>query len=431
MPLLILTGGAIYNEKPIVVDPGPQPDPDPSLPAYFRYGTRLSEGSPSVDVELAMSFLPLGPIRSQYSWTTAVGNTTPNENYNWSRMDTQSSNFYSRGMKILGVIGRVPSWATSVGAAGNYYPDLYKNYFYNFCRNIAARYKTQVEAWEVLNEPNLRGWTAAQVGEILIGASAAIKTGNPDAIVIGGGPLRTFYNTTGSIDRNGWGTFFDNPQVRAAMDAASFHQYQRPYTCDGGDHPNGNLDVIFQNNQDFAAQHNFTKPMWITEAGWPTSTEGISGEVPEDVQARELVKYGVICALFPKISRWHQFQVKGYVTPGIEEGGMGLTRPDGSKKPSWYTLSTLFSIFDEDLLQAQRITQPSNDTWVIKYWRKNRRQGFVYWVATGANKVIQLTGVPSQVRLVSPLGVQSIVSTSDYKINITATRDPQFIELWW
>lgn len=435
--LLILSGGAIWNEppgKPVDPDPvGPQPEPDPDLTPYFRYGSRL-QTTGTAQFDIANDLYNGLPIRTAWGWRGCVG-SVPTKTYTWGGLDAKAANAASRGIKLLGVLSQGPAWASSNGG-GNYYPDLYPEYFYDFCGKAAARFKGVVDAFEIYNEPNLRSWTGAQVTQIFIGAATAIRAANPNAIICGGCPSVPFYTSrnAASIQPSAWAAFFENTQVRSLMDVASYHQYQRPFTIDDHDHPLGNLDTIIQNNQNFCSLHGWNGDCWITEGGYPTSTYGLSGEVTEAEQARGLVKYCIVVAMFQKLTRFYQFQLLGYNTPGpppIEEGGQGITRPDGTKKPAFGALKSLFTLFDADLLKAQRITFPGNaNCWVVKYWRKNQRQGYAYWTSRGTQDIL-FDNAPSQVRKMSFQGVRSIVNTSDNKITLTAGVDPQYVEYWW
>lgn len=431
--LLVLSGGAIWNEPPGgPPDPpptGPQPDPDPPGTPYFRFGTRSNNVSPSNFTTIA-SLHPSVYLRTAWGW----GGTEPtqNANYQWGNLDTKAANAAAKGIRLLGVLSQAPAWATGGAGAGNKYPVGFQQDFYDFCAAAADRYRNTVEAWEIMNEPNLNNWTGPQVQEILIGASNAIHDVNPDAIVCGGCPSVPFFTSrnAGSIQPAAWSTLFNNAQARAAMDVATYHYYVRPFMPESGN-PTGGLHEVLQTQQDWCDDRSFSKPLWITEAGYPAPpTEGLNAEVSEEDQARFSVRYSIICTLYPRTARYYQFQIFGSSTPGIEEGGMGLIRPNGTFKPAWFAVQTCWGIFDHTLIKAERVAHANPNVWIVKFWRQGQKQGYAIWITSGTASVT-LSNLPSQVRKTDLLGTQTLVSTSNNQLVVTATIDPQYVEGWW
>ncbi|MCL5998724.1 MAG: beta-galactosidase [Chloroflexi bacterium] len=115
--------------------------------------------------------------------------------YDWSRADDTVFLTGHFGLKLLIRLDRDPWWdrsyADGQGIASGPPKDL--SHFTSFCGVIAARYRGKVAAYQVWNEPNLaREWggrppDAAAYVEMLRGCYIAIKSADPNALVISAG----------------------------------------------------------------------------------------------------------------------------------------------------------------------------------------------------------------------------------------------------
>jgi hypothetical protein len=115
--------------------------------------------------------------------------------YDWSRADDTVFLAGHFGLKLLIRLDRDPWWDRSYpdgkGIASGPPKDL--SNFTNFCGVIGARYQGKVAAYQVWNEPNLaREWggrapNAAEYVEMLKGCYIAIKSADPNALVISAG----------------------------------------------------------------------------------------------------------------------------------------------------------------------------------------------------------------------------------------------------
>jgi hypothetical protein len=115
--------------------------------------------------------------------------------YDWSRADQVVFLVHHFDLKLLMRLDRDPYWERTYedgkGIASGPPRDM-RNYA-NFCGVIAARYRGQVAAYQVWNEPNLaREWggqppDAAAYVEMLRQCYIAIKAADPAALVISAG----------------------------------------------------------------------------------------------------------------------------------------------------------------------------------------------------------------------------------------------------
>lgn len=117
--------------------------------------------------------------------------------YDWSRADTVVSLVNHFNLKLLARLDRDPHWDRTYvddgsGRIASGPPGDLRN-FADFCGVIATRYRRQVAAYQVWNEPNLaREWGGRapdplEYVKMLRGCYIAIKQADPDALVISAG----------------------------------------------------------------------------------------------------------------------------------------------------------------------------------------------------------------------------------------------------
>lgn len=136
-------------------------------------------------------------IKQTFAWETIEG--AGKGQYNWTIADQVVSHASESGLKVLARLSSDPQlqnfWAGK--------PPANADHFADFAFAVASRYNCQpgavgcIQAFQVWNEPNLgREWgfnrpNPAQYVEFLRKAYAAIKRGNPNAIVISAGMAPT------------------------------------------------------------------------------------------------------------------------------------------------------------------------------------------------------------------------------------------------
>ena len=111
--------------------------------------------------------------------------------YEWTLADDVVRRVAKRNLKLLVRIDRQPFWSQPTGTAPleNAPPANFDD-FGSFCHVLAERYKGQIAAYQVWNEPNLsREWgnqppNPAQYVELLKVCYLGIKTADPNALVI-------------------------------------------------------------------------------------------------------------------------------------------------------------------------------------------------------------------------------------------------------
>ncbi|MDZ7884391.1 MAG: cellulase family glycosylhydrolase [Mycobacterium sp.] len=202
------------------------------------------------------------------------------QDLDWAKLDQIVQEVDRRGLGILGVLQWSPDWATD-GTTGSGHPTDVQD-FADFAAAVAERYRDEITAYEVWNEPNASFfWNPidpAEYTNLLKAAYTSLKAVNPDITVVGAVVSATLT----------WGDTTMNPvDFVAAMyeagadgffDAISFH----PYNFDTKFSEQDDLDwrelmPLFQVQKIRELMDQHLAPgeeqlkIWISEYGLPTS----------------------------------------------------------------------------------------------------------------------------------------------------------------
>jgi hypothetical protein len=271
--------------------------------------------------------------------------------WRWEAADAVVRPHHRAGHRVLAILSTAPEWAGS-NARGTRPPEA-QALWSEYVARVAERYRGQVDAYEVWNEPDRRdeghgvGWDRAPgehptYAEYLRAAALAIREHAPGAKVVA--------PALGSDPRPESADFLrrleeaELPGGRAAdfIDVVSVHGNAR------GDE--GSDAVWSRIDQQLAvlverAPSLRDKPVWITELGWP------SGETGEAAQAEKLANLldriaGPWGTVGPALDR--PLDLTAYCRGGsraeivafvykLRDGGgesRGIHREDGTPKPA-------------------------------------------------------------------------------------------------
>ena len=210
--------------------------------------------------------------------------------------------------------------------------------FANYAKALVTHYGQQVKAVEVYNEYNgifSTGPCARQpacYARLLAYTYRAVKSVRPDVTVVGGAALYA--------DMNWFNRLFASDGL-AYMDAVSDH----PYTALDIVSPElQGLDREMTSLQNLIKHYNQgkTKPIWITEIGWPTSLLHVS----EHSQADYLVR-SVVLSQAAGVQKffWYDFLNDGSNASKMEQNFGLLRRPDAAgrytPKPAYVAYAAL------------------------------------------------------------------------------------------
>ena len=261
------------------------------------------------------------------------------DTWDWTYTDNAMRALVERDVKVLGVIGHPPGWATPAtedepGAISFYAPD--PDQFASFAQAVAVRYSRYITHWEIWNEPdNPLFWKpqpdAKAYATMLIRTASAIKSAVPQAKIVLGGinpfDMRFLQEVA---EQGAWNSF----------DILGIHPYVDP-----GSPEAGNILSATEAVQALSQQYG-ARPIWVTEVGWRSRFRpGMPGkDLSEENQANFLIR-STLLLWRSGVERIFWYNLKDD-PDGDSYGllGYGNGRSDyapGLFKPSYYAFQTM------------------------------------------------------------------------------------------
>ncbi|HEY1012388.1 MAG TPA: hypothetical protein VGE07_06740 [Herpetosiphonaceae bacterium] len=219
------------------------------------------------------------------------------------------------GIQMLGLLDYNPAWFKSKNPHPEEWIDDWGDYVYQ----TVARYgrdRGQIKYWEIWNEPNLAAsgyesglYDVADYVRVLKVAQAAIRSADPEAKIVLGGVANIWsevpanaYDTvdylTRIADEGGWGTF----------DILGLH----PYRPTPPEDPARRRDISQTFRQemdevDLLLGGLGRKPIWFTEIGWSTQSDG---DVDELEAAAWMQRFMLLSLTRPGVEKvfWYDFR---------------------------------------------------------------------------------------------------------------------------
>jgi hypothetical protein len=220
-----------------------------------------------------------GWVRETISWHDVETKPRSYSRSVLSATDNAVSLARARGIHVLMDVSEAPSWET--GSSDKNTPPRNNADFARFLGDMVARYRGQVEAWEIWNEENYQpfwstGPNAAQYAQLLQASYPAVKSADPSAKVVFGGMSTNDY------------AFLD-AAYSAIANLGSFYDVMatHPYPRDANTAPDLTIRdpsglisrLSFDGYRQVRATmtaHGDYKPIWLTEFGWSTWSGGVS-----------------------------------------------------------------------------------------------------------------------------------------------------------
>jgi len=197
-------------------------------------------------------------VRVEFPWALIE----PRRNrFDWRRADAIVQAARRVHLALQPVLVYSPPWA----APGANSPPA-ATAFSGFARALARRYRGRIRTYELWNEPDLqRYWSGTErqyVQRILIPGYRAIRSGDPHARVVLGGPSKADHDWLEGIYRYGGGKAFD---------IAAFHDYASgPFVI-------SDARVVASVLADHGQR---AKPIWLGEYGYPDSDPSSPHQIP-------------------------------------------------------------------------------------------------------------------------------------------------------
>lgn len=355
--------------------------PAESMPEPFIYGANAQLYY--VDRERALTLAKIGFesnntsgggawIRQQIPWQDHMNR---DGSIAWGEMDRVVEAASAKGVKLLFTIVRAPGWATVDGGHGMPTKANFGR-FGQFMSAMAERYKGRVHAYEIWNEQNYAVENGGVVADapfyvdLLVAGYDAVKSKDPNAIVVSGSPTPTETNkrNVAFSDLDYLRAMFRDPRFRTHMDVVGVHpagtlnapdampEPNRPQNgvCDGW---NGNTEFYFrrleQIRQIMVQENLGDRQMWVTEFGWATQNNTPGYEYGQCNTADEQAQYtrrGIELARYnyaPWVGAMFVWNLNFAVTwgsagnPQHEQASFGILNPDWSPRPVFTAIQNM------------------------------------------------------------------------------------------
>lgn len=279
--------------------------------------------------------------------------------FDWRATDEMFAIAARYGITILPILGSPPKRArgspsslpTSTGPWQAFVARAVARYgaggaFWRAHRELPQR---PARYFELFNEPYLPKSSGdvpdpARYARLVVAAVRAGRAANRQARFLI--EAETTYSARGGQSSPDWlgAMFAAVPDLGRYFDAVAVHPYASgsPLTFTPGDgdrQQSRRLEVI---HDALVARGAGDKHLWVTEVGWSTCSREQDGDcVSEADQAQYLRDFFALGR-----TRWHDYVDAVFVyalqdyrdTSHPKEGGFGVFRRDGSRKPAWYAV---------------------------------------------------------------------------------------------
>jgi hypothetical protein len=200
------------------------------------------------------------------------------DGFDWQTYDRVVAAARVRGLRIFATLAYTPAWATSGSPWTGVPRDALD--WYDVCYRAASRYRGQIEAWGMWNEPNLpRFWQGGRsdyIDRILVPGSRAVRAADPRAKVCG--------PELAHLQSAAWDGWLRDVLDRAAsaLDVVTHHIYPDGAEADsvvedlveGGDYPWEPPSV----RSVLRDEGWLGRPFWLTETGYEAALGDGAGE---------------------------------------------------------------------------------------------------------------------------------------------------------
>jgi photosystem II stability/assembly factor-like uncharacterized protein len=269
------------------------------------------------------------------------------EEWHWQVPDSvvRAASYY--GLDLIVRLDQPPDWVLPADGATADSP-FDTNAYLAFVETVAQRYRGQVRAYIIWNEPNLAlEWGAPPDPEaythLLQRAYVAIKLADPSALVVSAGLAPTNEQSERALDDRLYLERMLQAGALPCLDALGVHPYGFAYPPDDprGDHDSLNMNRLLDLQAILEAQGGASTPIWATEIGWTTDALGEKSwlAVTPQQQADYLVRaWEMAGSHFPTLKVLTVWNLSSGLPPEDEKAGYSLLEQDGMPKPAYSAL---------------------------------------------------------------------------------------------
>ncbi len=264
-------------------------------------------------------------VRFDVRWNY-VGASATNV-FNWWQIDGAFDSAEAHGVQPLPILLGKNPW-TSAEAKDDL--DNWEAFVSAFVTHFRGRF-TAVEIW---NEPDNEDWgviPAADFKKIMQRAYTAIKAVDSTVTVVLGGVTASGADYLSSLYSNG---------VKNYCDAVAYHPYVHPHAPDEewrtGNILSGYTYHSFIRNINsvksvMSSNGDGSKPLWLTEMGWPTHSSGVS-----EAQQASFITNAAAIAFANGVEKFFVYELKAPETSSSDaESHFGILHSDYTFKPAY------------------------------------------------------------------------------------------------
>jgi len=268
---LLLAGDAIY-----AVPVGPAQvinSINPKMCIHTRLTDEVEPWKIRQTLQLAVE---MGARRIVEYFPWAYVERTPGHD-DWSHDDLVMRHIHGQGLKVIARLGLVPRWARPRQSIDSYIDADHYQDFAAYAARFAVRYRRDIAALVVWNEPNLRQeWGSrppdpAAYTALLCRVYRAVKAVAPDMIVLGGALAPTIappQNTQATTDLAYLQALYE-AGAGHCFDGLAAHAYGWTAPANAAaSHSAINFRRVELLHQVMAKHGDSGKRIWITEGGW-------------------------------------------------------------------------------------------------------------------------------------------------------------------
>jgi hypothetical protein len=256
-------------------------------------------------------------VRKDISWAQVE----PAEGvWDFDRWDYNINTYQNLGLTLLGILGYNAPWVTVANGEGTD-----SSLWLNRVSQTVSRYCDRVKYWDIWNEPDLTwGGSDADFGTLAYQAYQTIKSIDSSATVI--------YPGAADGDFSSLLTWFTIPSLenlggKFPFDVLAVH----PYSCPISPEANNLRERLMTIRSWLDGHGGLGKPIWISECGWPTSTDARG--VSEELQAAYLTRLYIL-GLSAGVEKIIWYQTSSGTDLTYSESQFGVIRWNGYPKPS-------------------------------------------------------------------------------------------------
>jgi len=388
-----------------------EPQPAPALTATSGAFNIAGSGESGGDHPRLFPILHEAGVNMVRQFPEWAGIQPEKGQWDWSSADALIASARNNGIQIAGVFAFLAPWASSAsndsdhGARTRTFPIKDIQYWRDYVRETAGRYRDDIKYWEVYNEFNTttfsRNGTPADYAQMVRESDSEVKKVNPGA-KIGIGCADVDLSFLERVIRSGAGGHFDFIAVHpySLIDAALSGR-ESVFLSLGA-----NLRKLLKDT----GQRSDIE-LWVTEIGTTTTGESAS----EANQAAALVKAYSLC-LAQGIKKVFWFEGRG---PNYGQGSFGILRQDWSKRPSFQALSVMTGLLksNPDFLGWLDIAPGS---YGFVFDGKNEPV-LVIWASNESGAAVKFEGP------VTTIGIDGKIQPVPASQSVPLTRAPVFV----